>query len=180
MTAKGCTPMIDAMSLGFVIPLFGDTNIRTDEDCSNVEVGGNPYGPIIEFHSRDQVGGIIPGDAIKFINRIIVKTPPGVSTLFLPLPNSLEKRFTCFAALVDTDTYTKEINFPAIWHEPNHDAILKAGTPLVVAIPIKRSMHNREAIVRQITHLERHELERITRCMMGRRNVYVKELRGER
>ena len=41
LTAKKCMPMLDAMSLGFTIPLGADVNIRTNKDRSLIEAGIN-------------------------------------------------------------------------------------------------------------------------------------------
>jgi len=42
MSAKKCLPMLDAMSLGFIIPLAADTGIITNHDCSSIEVTNPP------------------------------------------------------------------------------------------------------------------------------------------
>lgn len=180
LTAKKCLPMIDAMSAGFIMPLFGDVNVRTNADCSLIEVGGGIIGPVIEFHKNFQLGGKSspshPGPAIKFINRWVVKTAPGYSVLFMPPLNHIEPRFTCFSGLVATDRYPKQVNFPGIWHAKNHDEILPAGTPLVVCIPIKRSDIPRTAPVREMTAKERREIQVLQKCQQSRRGVYSNEL----
>ena len=111
----------------------------------------------------------------------MIKTAPGWSTLFLPLINDIHnKNFTCLSALVDTDTYHKEINFPAIWHTKNFDDILPAGTPLVVAIPIKRNTFKKEPIIRTMTRQEFKRVDNIKKMQSTRRHVYTQELREPR
>jgi hypothetical protein len=184
MTAKKCMPMIDAMNLGFIMPLYGDTNIRVDKTGKLIETNKHPQGGIIEKHGLEQLGGetspTFPGPAIKFINRWIIKTAPGYSTLFTPPMNVMDPRFTCLSALVDTDTYQKEVNFPAVWHMKDCDETLLAGTPLVVAIPIKRSTVPKTAPVRVWTTKEMAYADKIHRSQQNRNHVYTNELRDKR
>lgn len=183
-TAKKCMPMLDAMSLGYVIPLVADLSIRSNHDCSTIEVTSSPNINVCEFHDIRQLGERtapgFPAPPIKFINPWIVKTAPGWSTLFMPLINNMESHFTCLSGLVDTDVYPKEVNFPAVWHTPNFDDLLPAGTPLIVAIPIKRDAVPSKPIIRNITDKERHLGDLITRMQNTRRKVYTDELRAPR
>lgn len=183
-TAKKCMPLMDAMGVGFIIPLWGDTNVRTNADGSLIEVGGNPLGSIIEFHNKEQIGGktspTYPGPAIKFINKWVIKTAPGYSTLFIPPINHIEPRFTCLSGLVDTDKYPKEVNFPAIWHAKSHDDILRAGTPLVTCIPVRRKDLKPTIKPRAKTQKEIDDLHKMTMRQQSRTGVYSKELREPR
>lgn len=184
MSAKKCVPLIDAMTLGYIIPLAADVNVRTNRDCSLIEAAETPFGEVIQFHSGAQLGGAggptKGGPAIKFINQWVVKTAPGWSTLFIPPINTGEKRFTCLGGLVDTDRYPKLVNFPALWHTPDYDGVVEAGTPLVVAIPVQRSRMAASPVVRAMTDRERREIQRIERAQDSRAHVYSKELRCPR
>ena len=185
MTAKKCIPMLDAMTLGYVMPLCADLGIITDKGCTQIHITNPPGLKVAESHRLDQIGGAkapgAPADPIKFVNYWIIKTAPGWSTLFLPLINDIHnKDFTCLSALVDTDAYHKEINFPAIWHTKNFDAILPAGTPLVVAIPIKRNTFKKEPVVRTMTRKEFKRVDDIKKMQTTRLHVYTQELREPR
>lgn len=185
MNAKKCLPMIDAMAVGFTIPLPIDQHVRTNHDCSLLEVGPTTtrLDRGMEFHSLEQVGNhpaFGPGKPIKFINPWVIKTAPGWSTLFIPPINSLEDRFICLGGLVDTDKYPKQVNFPGKWLKPNFDDYLPAGTPLVTAIPIKRADMDVKHKVRQLTHEELLEVDRIRRCQESRLHYYTEELREKR
>lgn len=183
-TAKKCMPMLDAMSLGYVIPLIADLSVKTNHDCSTIEVTSSPNINVCEFHDIRQLGERtapgFPAPPLKFINPWIVKTAPGWSTLFMPLINNMESHFTCLSGLVDTDMYPKEINFPAVWHTPNFDDLLPAGTPLVVAIPIKRDAVPSKPVVRDMTDQEFERVNLITKMQNTRRKVYTDELREPR
>lgn len=186
-TAKKCMPLLDAMSLGYIIPLWGDVNIRTSTIGGDqfIELGGNPVGEVAAFHSPSQLGGdknkLTAGmPAVKWINRIVVKTAPGYSALFIPPIGHIEPRFTCLPGLVDCDRYPKEVNFPAVWHAMEHDAIVSAGTPLVSVIPIRRKDMRRDAQLRAMTPLEAKTIDDIGRRQASRRRVYTNELREPR
>ena len=185
LTAKKCLPMLDAMTLGYVIPLCGDLGVKTSDDCSSIEVFNPPEIKLAEFHSISQLGPKAPGmpaPPVKFINHWVIKTAPGWSTLIVPLVNSslTNPHFTCLGGLVDTDTYPKEINFPAVWHTPNFDGYLPAGTPLVLAIPIKRDSVPRDCVTRPMTTKEFNDIDNIRRKQATRAHVYTDELRESR
>jgi|688.fasta_scaffold02316_28 hypothetical protein len=183
LNAKKCLPMIDAMTIGFTMPLAISQHIKTNHDLSRIEVcpTSTSFDRAVERHSLEQVGNAEvfgKADPVKFINPWVVKTSPGWSTLFIPPVNSEEDRFICLGGLVDTDKYPKQVNFPARWLKPNFDDTLVAGTPLVTAIPIKRQ--NIDHIVRQMTDVDGKEIDRIRRCQDSRSHYYTQELRCPR
>jgi hypothetical protein len=184
MTAKKCLPMLDAMCMGFVIPLAGDVHLKSNKDCGIINVGVNPsLGPLIEFHDKEQIGGknspIFPKKPIKFINKWFIKTAPGYSAMFVPCINSLESRFTVFSALVDTDKYYKEVNFPAAWNVPDFDGVLPAGTPLITVIPIRRKDLVKTANVRVLSKKEAEVVHKMMRIQTSRNHYYTHELRNK-
>lgn len=183
MTAKKCLPLIDAMSLGFILPLGADCHVMTNHDNSQIRFNGLAGSfPIIEAHSKLQIGGQSSikknnGDALKFLNYWIIKTAPGWSSLFIPPINNFNQPFTCLGGMVDTDRYIKEINFPAVWHAHNFDGMIYAGTPLVTVIPIKRNSFSKKPVVRKITKEERKIHEKMSRIQGSRLSYYTNELR---
>ena len=183
-TAKKCLPLLDAMSYGYIIPLQADLHVITNADRSIMKTTDSPGLKIAEFHAIEQVGGKnapgYPAKPIKFINHWCVKTAPGWSTLFIPPPNRVNEPFTCLSGLVDTDKYYKEVNFPAIWNAANFDDKLPAGTPLVLAIPVKRDSFPKTPITRPMTKTEEKELHKMQRTQNTRASYYTKELRDPR
>ena len=184
MTAKKCFPILDGMSLGFMMPLCADLRIITNEDLTEIKLHNPPNIKIAEFHDVRQVGGRVypgyPGQPVKFINHWVIKTAPGWSTLFLSPMNHFNRDFTCIAAMVDTDRYPKEVNFPAVWHTPNFDETLKAGLPLVTAIPIKRKMFSKKVKIRNMKNEEAEFISKMTTAQNSRLHVYTDELRDKR
>lgn len=182
MSAKKCLPMLDAMSLGYVIPLAGDLHIKTNHNNSQIHVTNPPGLKLCEFHSADQLGGenklgIEHGDALKFINQWIIKTAPGWSVLFTAPLNHFNQPFTCFSGLVDTDVYPKHVNFPAILNQYDLDIRIPAGTPLVTAIPIKRNSFPKKPKVRKMSMKEMKVVDDIQKVQNLRTHHYTHELR---
>lgn len=184
MTAKKCFPLIDAMSLGFTMPLAGDLYVKTNKNCSKIDVQSPAGLNLAEFHGLHQVGNEnapgFPAAPVKFINHWIVKTAPGWSTLFITPINHINRDFTCLGGLVDTDTYPKEVNFPAIWHACNFDGLIDAGTPLVTAIPIKRNSFDKKPKIREMSPEEFTRIKKLSFSQNTRRHVYTQELRAKK
>lgn len=184
LTAKKCLPLVDAMSLGWVIPLQADLHVITNDDCSIINAKPREGCPIsvVERHSWGQVSSEkwtgYKQDPLKFINHWIIKTKPGWSCLFQALPNVLQQDFMCLSGVVDTDRYHNMINFPAVWLKANADVTLPAGTPLVQVIPFKRN--EMKAVIRDETEKEAKKREKLGVATSSRISVYTKELREVR
>lgn len=143
-TIKRCAPFLDAMSVGWIIPLAADLEIITNSDASGLQSKSNFNKKILEAHNLKQVAGhgSLPKPPMKFLNYWFIKLPPGYSALFVPPLNRPDYRFQCIAGLVD-DTYLgngalEYINFPFFFNVPNYTGLIKAGTPMVQMIPVKR------------------------------------------
>jgi len=78
-------------------------------------------------------------NAGKFINKWLIKTPPGYSCLFIKPMNRVETRFDIIAGIVDTDDYVNTINFPFILNKKDEQFLIKKGEPMVQVIPFKRN-----------------------------------------
>jgi hypothetical protein len=184
MTAKSCLPLLDGMGLGYSMVLAADVHVRTDPDGKFLEVHSGPSFNAASTHSKDQLGdhyASYPMPAIKFHNPWVIKTRPGYSTLFIPpLNHTEETRFQCLGAVVDTDTYPKQVNFPGLWLAKGYDGVVTAGTPLVTAIPFKRSEVPREMLIRSMTAAEQFHVEQLAKIQGARNNMYTKELREGR
>jgi hypothetical protein len=77
----------------------------------------------------------------KILNPWKIKTPKGYSCLFVSPLNNSDDRFSIIPAIVDTDIFPNEINFPIVINGDKYpilDTIIKKGTPYVQIIPFKR------------------------------------------
>lgn len=183
MTAKSCIPLLDGMGLGYSMVLASDVHVRTDE-AKNMTVRSGPTFAGASYHEHAQLGkeyATYPMPAIKFHNPWRIQTRPGYSTLFIPpLNHTAEERFQCLGAVVDTDTYDKHINFPGLWFAKNYDGVVKAGTPLVTAIPFKRADVSRELLIRNMSAAEMHRMDQMAKIQNARAKMYTDELREAR
>lgn len=172
-TIKRCPPFLDAMTLGWIIPLAADIEIVTNNDASGLNFKSLFYKPILESHNHQQLnppGGpnhpTFPKPPMKFLNYWLIKVPKDYSVLFVPPLNRPDTRFQCISGMVDCDGYFEYINFPFTFNIPNYTGIIKAGTPLVQVIPIKRetllTKHNTRVFEKE--ELDERELTRRKRA----------------
>ncbi len=164
-TIKRCPPFLDAMVVGWIIPLVADIHMISNEDCSELKWECKYAKPIIETHLPEQVNGgkhpKFPKPPIKFMNYWSIKVPDGWSVLFVPPLNRDNDKFFCMSGLVDCDRYEEFINFPGFWTKPNFNEILPAGTPLIQAIPIKRDNFDITSIMKPFNSEEVKEFSKI-------------------
>ena len=164
-TIKRCAPFLDAMTVGWIIPLAADVEFITNEDASNVQYKWQFYRSMVENHGYQQVTTdsaphpMMPKPPMKFMNYWFIKVQPGWSVLFVPPLNRQDPRFTCISGIVDCDEYFEYINFPFFFNEKNYTGIIECGTPLVQAIPIKRDNFSTEYNTRALTKEEFKKLE---------------------
>lgn len=144
-TAKKCIPFIDAMTAGYIIPLWADLHVIAQGDDLRAEFSKNmPMRESISGHPEKQLkdhpytDSYLSSNALKLHNPWVITTPKGWSCYFLPLINHFERRFQPISASVDTDTYYNEINFPMLWTGGEGEFVIKRGTPFVHVIPYKR------------------------------------------
>ena len=144
-TVKRCVPFLDAMSQGFIIPMWCDVWVTASNGTLDIKFPDNlpmetslsPHGPSqIKNHplSRKPYGDI----PLKWHSPWGVKTPRGYSCLFTTPLNHLETRFKILDGVVDTDTYYNQVNFPFVWTGGDGSFLIGAGTPLVHVLPFKR------------------------------------------
>ena len=145
-TVKRCVPFLDAMSQGYMIPLWcdmfvvaknGDINIEFPPHL-NMETSVSPhtYEQISDHPLSNLPYGRIP---LKLHNPWIIKTDKNVSCLFTSPLNHMESRLKILDGVVDTDNYYNHINFPFLWTGGDGEFYLKKGTPIVHVIPFVRT-----------------------------------------
>ena len=140
-TVKACIPFLDSLTAGYIIPFEQDYVIEPVGDDFSI-FPASKRDEDVDFHSKTQ----LPKDwqekagqqAGKFMNKWVIKTPPGYSCLFLPCMNRIEERFKIIEGVVDTDTYHNIINFPFILLKRDKQFLIEKGEPMVQVIPFKR------------------------------------------
>jgi hypothetical protein len=145
-TVKKCPPFIDAMTYGFLIPLFTDVEVRDGEFSWNFAfdgiAGDFPHSPI-GFHDPSQIAEAPFFDddqfIIKFNNFWNIEAPAGYSLLCTHPVNRADLPFTTLTGLVDCDTFhDSPLAFPARWHDTQFNGVLPKGTPIAQCLPVKR------------------------------------------
>jgi hypothetical protein len=148
---KSCLPFFDAMTQGYIVPLWSDVHVRTDIDGETGQLGPiftwKDENTVIEAHVPTQTEGMpvmegtkaTGGRAFKFANPWLIETPKGYSTLFVAPLNNCNPNFQMISAIVATDSYMNQILFPFIWTGPeDYEGVITRGTPLIQLIPFKR------------------------------------------
>ena len=140
-TLKTCMPFLDSMTAGYIIPFDQDYLVDPVEKDFTVTPANreqNDFG----FHGQAQLPKewhkTTGENAGKFINKWLIKTPPGYSSLFIKPMNRLEDRFEIISGIVDTDNYVNVINFPFILRKRDKQFLIKKGEAMVQVIPFKR------------------------------------------
>jgi hypothetical protein len=146
-TVKNCVPFLDALTCGYIIPLATDIGLSVDE--SGVLHFESRTIALFDIHRSNQFPGAPFANfpVVKISNPWLIRTPPGYSTLFLPVLNRFGIPLVPLAGLVETDTFYREVNFPSVLTiGPGTKLTLPRGTPLVQVIPIKRDEFQSELV----------------------------------
>tara|TARA_R100001460_G_scaffold8856_1_gene21752 strand:+ start:1342 stop:2097 length:756 start_codon:yes stop_codon:yes gene_type:complete len=167
-TIKGCRPVADALTAGYILKMPQDLYIKhnytegvkkdssfnysfgRESDAANkLNLNVNTNTPAI--HPIKQLGGKEGGcpfvktnsnfPIYKIVNPFRIKTPPGYSCLFIPPLNNRDDRFEIISGIVDTDNFPTYINFPIVLNGDKYpvlETVVKIGTPIAQCIPFKR------------------------------------------
>jgi hypothetical protein len=177
-SVRACMPFMEALTFGWIVPVPTDISIIRSSD--GVEVTWNPEQfKAMGSHKKQQVGGdAFPhdGELLKFNLPYALRTPEGVSTLYMPPLNRIETRFRPFSGVVDTDKYVQETNIPALMLDDEFEGIIEAGTPLVQVIPFERDSLVNESKTRVATDEEEEWLERTGKAVPAVDAYYKEEV----
>ncbi len=138
-TYKKCVPLLDSLSVGYIISLWADVMIernnqfpeiywKTSEDVFGLH--GEPSREIPAPAGYDQI-------VYKYNNCWIPQTPKGYSCLIASPFGYNDLPFKAISAVVDTDSSTLELALP-MWIKKDFEGIVEKGTPLAQIIPFKR------------------------------------------
>jgi len=137
---KKCTPLLDGMSMGYIVPLWADVEIDSIQ-YERPEIFWRTIANVFELHgvvTRD----ITPPEGYhpqvyKYNNCWIPQTPKGYSCLITSPIGHNDLTIKAVPAVVDTDKSTLELVFP-VWVKNNFQGVVEKGTPIVQIIPFKR------------------------------------------
>lgn len=138
-TFKKCTPLLDGMSAGYIIPLWTDIQLETIEN--QIEINWRTFSPVFAQHSILTENIETPlgyhSQVLKYLNCWIPQTPKGYSCLITSPLGYNDLPFKAVPAIVDTDKSTLELVFP-VWAKKDFNGIVEKGTPIAQIIPFKR------------------------------------------
>jgi len=146
-TARECAPFGDAIGAGYVLrlPVALEATTREDGYVQFSWPDGAGFKPIGPAHNPQQLSDHSGhGGVYKMLNPWCITTPPGYSTLFMPLANAPDNPFRPLSAVVETDAYTAPVNFPFTWHADPGYRVIDAGYPVVQVIPFRRERWTHE------------------------------------
>ena len=154
---KKCVPMLDAITSGYIIPLWSDVQVANE--------GGNKLltwrvsQPVFLEHgeqARDVETPVGYNEQVfKFLNKWRIITPKGYSCLITQPFGYRQTGVQAIPAVIDTDKSSLEI-LPPVWFTEDFEGILEKGTPIIQVIPFKRS--NWEA---EYSYLKNGEYQKI-------------------
>jgi hypothetical protein len=178
LTVKRCVPFLDALSLGWIVPLAATVRLEIRDEGRDVQAGWELDTEMVSSHNPFQAAGHPrePRPTFKFHNPWTIRTPPGWSCLFTPPLNRPSDVIEVFSGVVDTDRYPSPVNFPFVPVGGDGVHILPKGTPLVQVIPFARAPV--EADVRAETEDEAGERERAHRSTLAGEGWYRARSRG--
>ena len=135
---KKCTPMLDLLSSGYIVPLWADVQVIIQDESPLVtwRVQKN----VFEVHYGQEVE--IPDGyqktQFKFLNQWIPKLPKGYSALIIACPGYSNNPFKPIQAIIDYDKTTHPLS-PPMYLKTNFEGIIEKGTPMFQIIPFKRN-----------------------------------------
>ena len=164
MTVKGCKPFLDSLTSGYLLKIPQDLHIKFNIEnkegqpfcfhnfpLSNIKdfitskfINLNTEAsnhPIFQLEGSPHVGKNKNFPFYKILNPWRIKTPKGYSCLFVPPLNNTDDRFSIIPAVVDTDSFPNEINFPIVINGDKYPVLettIEKGLPYVQIIPFKR------------------------------------------
>lgn len=182
-TFKQCPPLIDACSIGIMLRLACDLEVRDGELSWDWDMpvlpGHSASRAPIGIHAPEQATGAPfqpTGLFVKFTNYWTLSVPEGWQLLFTHPFNRLDLPFQALTGLVDCDRFGDGyVHCPARWLDPDWEGVLEAGTPFaqVIALP-------REAVVLQAVPMTAQNMaatEEIQQSIAAEEGVYRKRFR---
>jgi hypothetical protein len=135
---KKCTPMLDMLSSGYVVPLWADIQVTIKDNSP--QLSWRVHRQVFDVHDGQSVE--VPDGyqkkQFKFLNQWIPKLPSGFSLLVMPCPGYPNNPFRPISAIIDYDKTTHPL-YPPMYLKDDFEGILEKGTPMFQIIPFKRN-----------------------------------------
>jgi Family of unknown function (DUF6065) len=182
LTVKRCLPFLDAMTVGWLLPLAATVRLDVSDGGRQVAAGWEFDREMVSTHAAFQAAGnpYEPRPVMKFHNPWAIRTPAGWSCLFVPPLNRPDAAFEVLSGVVDTDRYVAPVNLPFVATAEDGVHTLAKGTPLAQVIPFRRDAVAPEGVVRAEREDEADERERVHRSTLAGARWYARNARAKR
>jgi hypothetical protein len=135
---KKCTPMLDLLSSGYIVPLWADVQVTYQE--SYPVLSWRVSKPMFDLHEGQEVE--VPDGynkiQFKYLNQWYPKLPKGYSALVMPCVGYPNSPFRAMSAIIDYDKTTHPL-YPPTYLKEGFEGIVEKGTPMFQIIPFKRN-----------------------------------------
>lgn len=138
-TAKKCTPMLDGITSGYIVPLWTDVQITSPmgEPFITWRTQRDVFQPHGSSGSRITTPEGFNKNVYKYLTWFRAETPPGYSIMITPPAGHYDLPFHVIPAIIDSDKSVIDTNIP-LWIKDGFDGIVEKGTPVAQITPFKR------------------------------------------
>jgi hypothetical protein len=177
---KKCTPMLDALTSGYIIPLWTDVMVEQKEFPQiSWKIQSSPQGVFTQHaHSSQFVETPVgyTNNVFKYMNPWIPKTPPGYSVLITSPIGYRNLPFQAIPAVIDSDVSEFEAILP-VWLKEGFEGVVEKGTPMAQVIPFKRTNWEAEFTFHEEGKYKRIEDKNFNSTIIGHyiKNVWSKK-----
>jgi hypothetical protein len=144
-TFKKCTPMLDAIVSGYIVPLWSD--VQVTQTLNGPLVTWKTERNVFEIHGESSQKVVPPTGysnfVFKYLNTWIPITPSGYSVLITSPFGHRDLPFHAIPAIIDSDKSLLEVVNPC-WLKNDFEGIIEKGTPIMQITPFKRENWNSE------------------------------------
>ena len=178
-TIKRCMPFLDALTIGHILLAPADISVEINDKGDSVKTFSRFPRPLIESHKGFQIKGAPEATrtALKLISQWTIITPPGWSTLFIPLLNRPNDLMDVLSGIVDTDTYRLPVNIVFFMKPKGGLFTIPKGYPICQVIPFRRSEEKvsiRSSTPDEIKQNEKQSLSIFSMMGWYRRTIWSK------
>jgi len=161
-TVTQCRPFLDAMTLGWIIPLADDIKVEAAENGVTSFQWDFDI-PLVHRQEEGVMGNISPYSDVSIFQWLSpwrIQVPENYSVLVTAPMNRNEPRFSVFSGVIDADQGFFNLNCPFIWEEIPYDGWVKKGTPIVQVIPFNRDGIVSDGEIRSMNAAEEKEAQK--------------------
>ena len=136
---RKCTPMLDAMTSGYIVPLWADAQVRWEEGNPIItwRTGSNLFSQHGKPSERVEPPIGYSNFVFKYLNTWIPMTPKGYSVLITAPFGHRNLPFQAIPAIIDSDKSMLDL-VPPMWLKEGFEGIVEKGTPMFQVTPFKR------------------------------------------